>query len=166
MIISMIAAMANNRIIGKDNDMPWHLPADLKHFKAVTLGKPVIMGRRTFESIGRLLPGRVNIIITRNADYKVEGAIMAESPEHALSLAGDVDEVMIIGGGKIYLDFLTRADRLYLTHIDLDVEGDTQFPDYQAVADWQVVDSTSFSPDELNQYHYQFVVYNKLGLIS
>lgn len=166
MIISMIAAMANNRIIGKDNDMPWHLPADLKHFKAVTLGKPVIMGRRTFESIGRLLPGRVNIIITRNEDYKVEGAIMAESPEHALSLAGDVDEVMIIGGGKIYLDFLTRADRLYLTHIDLDVEGDTQFPDYQAVADWQVVDSTSFSPDELNQYHYQFVIYNKLGLIS
>jgi dihydrofolate reductase len=166
MIISMIAAMANNRIIGKDNDMPWHLPADLKHFKAVTFGKPVIMGRRTFESIGRLLPGRVNIIITRNVDYKVEGAIMAESPEHALSLAGDVDEVMIIGGGKIYLDFLTRADRLYLTHIDLDVEGDTQFPDYQAVADWQVVDSTSFSPDELNQYHYQFVIYNKLGLIS
>lgn len=166
MIISMIAAMANNRIIGKDNDMPWHLPADLKHFKAVTLGKPVIMGRRTYESIGRLLPGRVNIIITRNPEYAIEGAIMAESPEKALSLAGDVEEVMVIGGGKIYSDFLTRADRLYLTHIDLDVEGDTQFPDYQAVADWEVLESISFSPDELNQYHYRFVIYNKLGLIS
>lgn len=166
MKISMIAAMANNRIIGKDNDMPWHLPADLKHFKSVTLGKPVIMGRRTYESIGRLLPGRDNIIITRNPDYIVEGAIMAESPGHALSLAGDVDEVMIIGGGKIYLDFLSRADRLYLTHIDLDVDGDTQFPDYEAVADWQVLETQSFAPDETNQYHYQFVVYKKLGLIS
>ncbi|WP_372770204.1 type 3 dihydrofolate reductase [Pseudoalteromonas sp.] len=166
MMISMIAAMANNRVIGKDNDMPWHLPADLKHFKAVTLGKPVIMGRRTYESIGRLLPGRDNIIITRNTDYVIDGAIMALSPEHALSLAGDVEEVMIIGGGKIYLDFLTRADRLYLTHIDLDVEGDTQFPDYEAVANWEVLESTSFSPDEVNQYHYRFVIYNKLGLIS
>ena len=166
MKISMIAAMANNRIIGKDNDMPWHLPADLKHFKAVTLGKPVIMGRRTYESIGRLLPGRDNIIITRNEKYAVDGAIMATSPEHALELAGEVEEVMIIGGGKIYLDFLPRADRLYLTHIDLDVDGDTQFPDYENGASWEVAESTSFSPDETNKYHYQFVIYNKLGLIS
>lgn len=163
MIISMIAAMANNRVIGKDNDMPWHLPADLKHFKAVTMGKPVIMGRRTYESIGRLLPGRNNIIITRNPDYCVEGALMADTPAKALELAGNVEEVMIIGGGKIYSDFLPRAERLYLTHIDLDVDGDTQFPDYEASATWKVLETNTFGPDEFNQYHYRFVIYSKLG---
>jgi dihydrofolate reductase len=162
MKISMIAAMANDRVIGKDNDMPWHLPADLKHFKAVTLGKPVIMGRRTYESIGRLLPGRQNIIITRNSDFAVAGATIVASPKQALTAAGDVDEVMIIGGGKIYSDFLPHTDRLYLTHIELDVEGDTQFPDYESVATWQVAESSQFLADDINKYNYKFVVYNKI----
>ena len=127
----MIAAMANNRVIGLDNKMPWHLPADLQHFKKVTTGKPVIMGRKTFESIGRPLPGRRNIIITRNSEYQAEGIETVTTPEAALELVVDVEEVMIIGGGNIYQQFLERTERLYLTFIDLDVEGDTQFPDYQ-----------------------------------
>jgi dihydrofolate reductase len=162
MKISMIAAMANDRVIGKDNDMPWHLPADLKHFKAATLGKPVIMGRRTYESIGRLLPGRQNIIITRNSDFAVAGATVVASPKQALTAAGDVDEVMIIGGGKIYSDFLPHTDRLYLTHIELDVAGDTQFPDYESVATWQVAESSTFLADDINKHNYKFVVYNKI----
>ncbi|MGB1305044.1 type 3 dihydrofolate reductase [Pseudoalteromonas marina] len=161
MIISMIAAMANNRVIGLDNKMPWHLPADLQHFKAVTTGKPVIMGRKTFESIGRPLPGRRNIIITRNTEYKAEGIETVTSPEAALSLVCGVEEVMIIGGGNVYQQFLTQAERLYLTFIDLDVEGDTQFPDYQAIANWEVKEEQSKQPDEKNKHSYKFVTLYK-----
>ncbi|MCK8122012.1 type 3 dihydrofolate reductase [Pseudoalteromonas sp. 2CM32C] len=161
MIISMIAAMANNRVIGLDNKMPWHLPADLQHFKAVTTGKPVIMGRKTFESIGRPLPGRRNIIITRNTDYKAEGIETATSPEAALRLVFGVEEVMIIGGGNVYQQFLTQAERLYLTFIDLDVEGDTQFPDYQAIANWEVKEEQVKQPDEKNKHSYKFVTLYK-----
>ena len=157
----MIAAMANNRVIGLDNKMPWHLPADLQHFKAVTTGKPVIMGRKTFESIGRPLPGRRNIIITRNTEYKAEGIETVISPEAALSLVCDVEEVMIIGGGNVYQQFLTQAERLYLTFIDLDVEGDTQFPDYQAVANWEVKEEQVKLPDEKNKHSYKFVTLYK-----
>tara|TARA_B110000211_G_scaffold37039_1_gene37285 strand:- start:176 stop:655 length:480 start_codon:yes stop_codon:yes gene_type:complete len=157
----MIAAMANNRVIGLDNKMPWHLPADLQHFKAVTTGKPVIMGRKTFESIGRPLPGRRNIIITRNTEYKAEGIETVTSPEASLSLVCDVEEVMIIGGGNVYQQFLTQAERLYLTFIDLDVEGDTQFPDYQAIANWEVKEEQVKQPDEKNKHSYKFVTLYK-----
>ena len=135
--IAMIAAMANNRVIGADNAMPWHLPADLAHFKRTTLGKPVIMGRKTYESIGRALPGRLNIVITRDDQYSLEDATVVHSPEEALALANEQDtpEVMIIGGGNIYQQFLPQASTLYLTFIDLDVAGDTQFPDYEASGD-------------------------------
>ncbi|XQF89452.1 type 3 dihydrofolate reductase [Pseudoalteromonas espejiana] len=161
MIISMIAAMANNRVIGLDNNMPWHLPADLQHFKKVTTGKPVIMGRKTFESIGRPLPGRRNIIITRNENYSASGIETVTTPEAALDLVNEVEEVMIIGGGNIYQQFLPLATRLYLTFIDLAVEGDTQFPDYQAEANWQIVDEQQNKPDEKNQYRYKFVTLYK-----
>lgn len=144
----MIAAMANNRVIGLDNKMPWHLPGDLQHFKKVTSGKPVIMGRKTFESIGRPLPGRRNIIITRNKDYHASGIETVTTPEAALELVNDVAEVMIIGGGNIYQQFLAQAQRLYLTFIDLDVEGDTQFPDYKSVANWQIEDEMLMTPDD------------------
>ncbi len=159
--ISMIAAMANNRVIGQDNQMPWHLPADLQHFKKVTMAKPVIMGRKTFESIGRPLPGRQNIIITRNADYTAEGIEVVTSPEAALALVADVEEVMIIGGGNIYEQFLSQADRLYLTFIDLEVSGDTQFPDYECVANWTVVEQEQHQPDNKNPYSYTFVTLYK-----
>ncbi|WP_024604541.1 MULTISPECIES: type 3 dihydrofolate reductase [unclassified Pseudoalteromonas] len=161
MIISMIAAMANNRVIGLDNKMPWHLPADLQHFKKVTTGKPVIMGRKTFESIGRPLPGRRNIIITRNSEYTAEGIEVVTTPEAALELVYAVEEVMIIGGGNIYEQFLPKAERLYLTFIDLDIKGDTQFPDYNKVANWDVREEQENLPDEKNKSSYNFVTLYK-----
>ncbi|WP_405602396.1 MULTISPECIES: type 3 dihydrofolate reductase [unclassified Pseudoalteromonas] len=162
MVISMIAAMANNRVIGLENKMPWHLPADLQHFKRITTGKPVIMGRKTFESIGRPLPGRRNIIITRNSKYCAEGIEIVTTPEAALDLVGDVEEVMIIGGGNIYQQFLEHADRLYLTFIDLDIKGDTQFPDYQKVANWEIKEEESKQADEKNKSSYKFVTLYKI----
>ncbi len=128
MKIAMIAAMAHNRVIGKDNQMPWHLPDDLKHFKAVTMGKPVVMGRKTFESIGRPLPGRQNIVISRNPDLKIEGVTCVTSFDAAKHAAGQCDELMVIGGGQLYGELLPVADILYLTEIALDVDGDTHFP--------------------------------------
>lgn len=155
--VSLIAAMANDRIIGKDNDMPWHMPADLQHFKKVTLGKPVIMGRKTFESIGRPLPGRKNVVITRNTQWQHEGVEVVCSPDEAMALVADVEEVMIIGGGNIYQQFLPLADTLYLTFIDLEVTGDTQFPDWQSVATWREVESEAHNKDEKNAHNYRFV---------
>ena len=154
----MIAAMAKNRIIGKNNQMPWHLPADLKHFKAVTLGKPVIMGRLTYESIGKALPGRKNIVITNNKAYTLPDATVAHSCESALHIASaQANEVMIIGGGAIYKAFLPDANKLFITFIDLNIEGDTQFPDYNKDATWDVTESESFVADEKNVYNYEFV---------
>lgn len=158
----MIAAMANNRIIGQDNKMPWHLPADLQHFKSVTMSKPVIMGRKTFESIGRPLPGRKNIIISRNAQYSAQGVEVVTSPEEALLLVKDCEEVMIIGGGNIYQQFLSQASTLYLTFINLDVTGDTQFPDYEKVANWHVVEEQINNPDDKNLHQYKFVTLDKV----
>lgn len=159
----MIAAMANNRVIGADNKMPWHLPADLQHFKKITTGKPIIMGRKTFESIGRPLPGRRNIVITRNTNYTVSGAEVVTTPEAALTLVKDEKEVMIIGGGNIYQQFLNYADRLYLTFIALDVEGDTQFPDYLKVANWEVQEEMLNTRDDKNKYSYKFVTLHKIS---
>ncbi len=160
-ILSMIVAHADNRIIGKDNDMPWHLPADLAYFKKTTLGKPVIMGRKTFESIGRPLPGRQNIVISRDADYLAAGVDVAGSVEQALQLAGEVAEVMVIGGGAIYAHCLPFADRLYITHINAKIEGDTQFPEYDTVKEWQQVSCESFSADERNAHDLEFCVYQR-----
>lgn len=156
MQISLIVAMANQRVIGRKNQMPWHLPADLRHFKTVTMGKPVIMGRKTFESIGRPLPGRLNIVISRNPDWSYEGVECVTSLPDALSLVTEQEEVMIIGGGQLYKEALPMANQLYLTHIELNVDdADTWFPDYSAF-EWQCVDSEAHSPDEKNPYHYRF----------
>ena len=157
MKISMIAAMAHDRVIGKDNQMPWHLPADLAHFKRVTLGKPVLMGRKTFESIGRPLPGRRNLVISRNPDYQVEGIEVVGSVEAALALlaGSSVEELMVIGGGHLYAEMLPSADCLYLTRIDLAVEGDTRFPAFDD-GQWQRVDCESHPADEKNPHPYSF----------
>lgn len=164
MIVSMIAAMAHNRVIGKNNKMPWHLPADLKHFKKITTGKSVIMGRLTYESIGKALPNRTNIVISRQSDYELADAKVACSCTEALELASDIcDEVMIIGGGTIYQAFLPHAQRLYLTHIDLNIEGDTQFPDYQQHAQWQEISKESFAKDEKNPHNLQFVTLQRVS---
>lgn len=155
--------MAANRVIGMDNNMPWHLPADLKHFKAVTIGKPVIMGRKTYESIGKALPGRTNIVITSNKNYPLSDAKVAVSCDEAIKLAAvDSEEIMIIGGGKIYETLLPKSERLYLTFIDLAVQGDTFFPDYLAMANWRVVESQKHNKDENNPFDYEFVILDKV----
>ena len=161
MKISMIAAMAKNRVIGAKNDMPWHLPADLKHFKSVTMGKPIIMGRKTYESIGRALPGRVNVVITSNADATFDGAVTVTSVKDAIVAAGDVDEVMIIGGGTIYQTCLASANRLYLTFIDLEVDGDTFFPDFEQASAWHEVERAKHFADDKNPYNYEFVTFDR-----
>ncbi|WP_421262109.1 type 3 dihydrofolate reductase [Aeromonas jandaei] len=157
MKISMIAAMAHDRVIGKDNQMPWHMPADLAHFKRVTLGKPVLMGRKTFESIGRPLPGRRNLVISRNPDYQADGIEVVGAVEAALALLADneVAEVMVIGGGHLYAELLPKADCLYLTRIELEVEGDTRFPAF-ADEQWQCVEREVHQADEKNPHPYRF----------
>ena len=156
MIISMIAAMANDRIIGKDNQMPWHLPADFNWFKRCTMGKPVVMGRKTYESIGRPLPGRQNIVISRDSNLSIDGVDVVTSIEQALEVAGNVEEVMIIGGGSIYEACLPKANRLYVTYIDAQIEGDTQFPDWGD--GWRESAQENYSADEKNAYDMRFVV--------
>jgi dihydrofolate reductase len=157
----MIAAMAQNRVIGKDNDMPWHMPADLKHFRRITLGKPVVMGRKTYESIGRPLPGRTNFVLSRDPNLAIEGVVVVPSFERAIELAGNVEELMVIGGGNIYHSCLPLADRLYLTQIELEVEGDTRFPDY-TVYDWDEVSRESYSIDADNAHAYHFIQLDRI----
>lgn len=159
-ILSMIVAHADNRVIGKDNDMPWHLPADLAYFKKTTLGKPIIMGRKTYESIGRPLPGRKNIVITRDTNYQALGVEIVDSIEAALALVSDAEEVMVIGGGAIYKHCISAAKRLYITHIDADIDGDTFFPEYDLNI-WEKVASETRAADEKNQYQLDFVVYQR-----
>ncbi len=159
-ILSMIVAHAADRVIGKDNDMPWHLPADLAYFKKTTLGKPIIMGRKTYESIGRPLPGRKNIVISRDGEYRAEGVEVVSSVEAALSLVDDVEEVMVIGGGAIYQHCLPSADKLYITHIDARIDGDTFFPEYDLNI-WEKVTSEGRAADEKNQYQLDFAVYQR-----
>ncbi|MGO4891122.1 type 3 dihydrofolate reductase [Flavobacterium sp. W21_SRS_FM6] len=163
MIISMIVAMAKERVIGANNKMPWHLPADLKHFKAITLGKPVIMGRLTYDSIGKALPGRLNIVITRDENLRLHDATTVTSTKAALTAANGAKEVMIIGGGSIYNTFLPLCSRLYLTEIDLAVEGDTFFPDYLTSASWQKASDEVLPADEKNPHDCRFITLDKLA---
>jgi len=159
MIISLIAALATDRVIGMENAMPWHLPGDLAWFKRNTLNKPVIMGRKTFESIGRPLPGRLNIVISSKPGEH-EGVTWATSVDAALAAAGGVEEVMVMGGGRVYEQFLPMANRLYLTHIDAEVEGDTHFPDYEP-DDWESTFSEFHDADEQNSHGYCFEILDR-----
>ena len=159
-MISIIFAMGKNNAIGYNNKMPWHLPADLAYFKKVTMGQPVIMGRKTFESIGKPLPHRTNIVITRDKSFSVDGCITADSIEKAKEQVNG-SEAFIIGGAEIYAAFLPIADKLYITEIDSDFEADTFFPkiDY---AEWKLVSSQAGVKDEKNPYDYKFLVYEKI----
>ncbi|MBF9001382.1 type 3 dihydrofolate reductase [Vibrio sp. NFV-1] len=171
----MIAALAHNgaitkengfinppqsRVIGSDNAMPWHLPEDFKWFKENTLGKPVVMGRKTYQSIGRLLPNRKNIIISRDPNFDVDGAIIVPSIEQAIESASGAEEVMVIGGGSVYEAFLPKAEKLYLTFIDADVDGDTHFPDWSKVSGcWEQIYNREYKSDgEKNIYDMTFVI--------
>lgn len=167
-VVAMIVAMSENRVIGRNNQLPWYLPNDLKYFKAVTMGKPVIMGRKTFESIGRPLPGRANIVVTRNPDWSAEGVRVAHSPQAALQLARDialvdgVKEVMVIGGAELYADLLPLADRLYITRVHARVEGDALFPQLNE-NEWRESAREDFLAEGPNPYDYSFVVCQRAG---
>lgn len=159
MIISLIAALAVDRVIGLENAMPWHLPADLAWFKRNTLNKPVVMGRKTYASLGQPLPGRRNIVLSRHpADD--DRVMWVSSVTEALTAAGESDEIMVIGGGDIYQQFLPRANRLYLTHIDAELDGDTYFPDYEP-DQWQSVFSEFHDADEKNSHSFCFEILDR-----
>jgi dihydrofolate reductase len=157
MRLALIVAMAENRVIGRNNQLPWRIPADLRHFKALTLGKPVIMGRKTYESIGRPLPGRDNIVISADSGYQAEGCQVVHSVEQALEAAGSCEEAMIIGGANLYRQTLENADRLYLTLVKAEPEGDTWFPEIE-LQQWREIERQAHTADESNEYDYDFVV--------
>jgi len=165
--IHLVAAMTRDRVIGHNGAMPWHLPRDLKHFKEVTLGHPVVMGRKTFESIiqslGKPLPGRLNVVISRSNPTVPEGVMVFPSVDEALSALAKRDETVVdvIGGGEIYALTLPMADRLYLTLIDAKIEGDTWFPVIDERC-WQVSDTETHPADETNAYAMTFVTFNKV----
>lgn len=165
MNISIIVAFANNRVIGLNNQLPWNLPSDLKHFKEITMGKPVIMGRKTYESIGRPLPGRKNIVLTRIKHFDIAGCTVVHSLEEALIVAEDGEEVFVIGGETVYREALPLADKMVITHIHADFEGDAFFPEWD-LAQWQEVSREDHEPDEKNKYPYSFVVYQRLQAVS
>ncbi len=158
--IALIVAMANNRVIGNNNQIPWHLSADLKHFKQITLGKPIIMGRGTFESIGKPLPGRHNIVITRNQQWTAADVSVAHSLTEALQQAGDDTEIMIIGGNHVYNEALPLATRLYITYVDTVVNGDTYFPEWDQ-QEWDEVQRKPHQADANNPFDYCFCVYER-----
>lgn len=163
--IAMIAAMAKNRVIGVDNQLPWYLPEDLRFFKRMTQAKPLVMGRKTFQSIGRPLPGRLNIVVTRDAEFHHDGVRVCHDLASALALADQqatidgVEEIMVMGGAEIYAQALGHASRLYLTEVDIEVEGDARFPELD-MSEWEEVQRVPGTPSE-GQPAYDFVEYRR-----
>jgi len=163
MRISLIVAMDRRGVIGANGGLPWHLPADLKHFKAVTMGKPIVMGRKTHESIGRVLPGRENIVLTRDRNYAAPGCTVLRSVEEVLAHCRPATEIMVMGGAELYAQFLPRADRVYLTQIHADVDGDTFFPDWEELRGdrWQETDLQVFNSDVRDPFTFSFSVLDR-----
>ncbi len=164
MIISLIVAAASNNAIGKDGKLPWHLPNDMKHFKNITWGMPVVMGRKTFESLGKVLPGRKNIVISRQPGWKAEGVIAVKSIDDALFVARETDakEVMVIGGGEIYKTLFDKAHRIYLTRVEADPEADTYFPSIHPEK-WYLMSQQNHEADSTNAYNYSFQLWERIG---
>lgn len=158
--ISLIVAVARNGIIGTGGTMPWHITEDFAHFKAVTLGHSVVMGRKTYESIGRPLPRRRNIVITRNSELTIEGCEMAPSLEAAVAMCEGEEEVFVIGGGEIYRQAMPLAHKLYITHVDIDVEGDTRLPDIDPAL-WHEVRREEWTRGKDFEYPFAFVDYER-----
>ncbi|WP_108125745.1 dihydrofolate reductase [Saccharospirillum mangrovi] len=169
MRIALIWAMATNGVIGRDNKLPWYLPGDLQYFKRVTSGKPVIMGRKTYDSIGKPLPNRTNIIVTRDTAFQADGCQVVHSLEDAIHLAeaqvavSGGDEAIVMGGAEIYAQALPKADRLYVTLVHADVEGDAQFPAIDFAA-WQEIAREDYNAEGPNPYDYSFIVYDRPAL--
>ncbi len=160
-IISIIVAVAQNRVIGNANSLPWHLPADLKHFKAMTLGKPIIMGRKTWESLPGKLPGRTHIIVTSNPNYIADGCVVVHSLQQAIEAAGEAPEIMIVGGAMLYGQALSLADRIYLTLVETDADGETQFPEYDS-DQWREVERERHTSDDKNPFAYSFITLSRV----
>jgi dihydrofolate reductase len=154
--ISIIVALSENNVVGVKNQLPWKLSADLKRVKALTMGHHIIMGRKTYESIGKPLPGRTNVIITRNKDFKAEGCVIARSLEHALEISKDDSEVFIFGGGEIFRDAMNLASKIYMTRVHTSIKGDTHFPEVKPF-DWRIIHLEEFKADEKNEYDYSFM---------
>ena len=160
MRLSIIVAMANNGVIGRDGGLPWHISEDLKRFKRITMGNPILMGRKTYDSIGRPLPGRQSIVISRQTDWRAEGVTAVTSLDAALAACGDAEEAFVIGGAEIYRLALPLAGRLYLTRVEADVDGDVRLPEI-AWTDWRLADSQPGEPDGKNPYHWKFETYER-----
>ena len=158
--IAFVVAVGRNKVIGKDGGLPWKLPDDTKHVREVTMGKPLIMGRRTYASIGRPLAGRTNIVLTRDAEFHPEGVLVAHTPEEALRLAGDAPETIVFGGAQVYKQFLPMAERLYMTSVDADVPGDTFFD--MGKDDWRVVTNQRHEADERHQYAFNIYTLDRI----
>lgn len=163
MIVSAIFAVSENNVIGKGNDLPWRMPADLKHFKNTTMGHPVIMGRKSFDSIGRPLPGRHNIVVTRDRNFRAEGVSVVHSLREAVEIAGAdrPEEVFIIGGAQIYKKAFPYCDRLYMTRIHTETEGDVFLPELDFSA-WKLISEEKHLPDEKNIHDYTFRIYERI----
>ena len=159
-MLSLIVAMTENGVIGRDGDMPWRLSADLRRFKQITMGHHMLMGRKTFDSIGRVLPGRTTVVISRSANYDDPNVRVARSLDEALEIAADDEEVFVVGGAQIYSLALPKVDRLYLTRIHCDLEGDTHFPDVDWDA-WKLIDEQRCEADEKNDHNYSFLTYER-----
>ena len=155
-LLSLIVAMDNNRLIGSNNALPWHLPADLAFFKRTTMGKPIVMGRKTYESIGKPLPGRRNIVVTRNRNYRAPGCDIVAGVDEAMSVCEPGPEIMLIGGASLYQQSIERANYLYITQIHHSFDGDTWFPEFDDRL-WSIESRDDFDPDESNVYPYSFV---------
>ncbi len=162
MKLVLVVAMASNGVIGRDGTLPWHLPADLKRFRAITMGKPIVMGRRTHESIGRPLPGRRNIVLSRAAGYQAAGCEVFPALDIALAALKDVEEVMIVGGAALYGEALPHAQLIYLTEVDAAPAGDVYFPDFDPI-EWREIDSEQHPADKNNQHAYRFRVLQRLS---
>ena len=161
MLVSIIVAASANNVIGVDGDLPWHLSEDLKRFREITMGKPMIMGRLTYESIGRALPGRRSIVLSQQRDFTAQGCELAGSPGEALEIAGKVDEVMVIGGGKIYAQMLPFVNRVYLTRVHCEIEGDTFFPSLDA-SEWQSVDTEEYPQSVERPIGFTFEILDRI----
>ncbi|OHB80197.1 MAG: hypothetical protein A2W31_02285 [Planctomycetes bacterium RBG_16_64_10] len=160
MTVALIVAMSDGGVIGRAGGLPWHLPADLAHFKALTMGHVVIMGRKTFESIGRPLPGRTIVVVTRQPHYHPTGVVIAANLPAALRHVADAETVFIAGGAQIYRQTLPLATRMYVTRIHAPIDGDVRFPDFE-LTDWQLSDETRYEPDGRNTLPYSFQIYER-----
>lgn len=161
MRLALIVAMDQQGVIGLNNDLPWKLSADLQYFRQVTMGKPLIMGRNTHESIGRPLPGRLNIIVTHQENYQATGCVVVTSLELALQHCADAEEVMVMGGASLYAQLLPKVQRLYITQVHARVKGDTWFPEINR-QQWQLIQQQAHSADSKNEYNFSFEVYDRL----